>query len=69
MLAYVAACSIAIVVLHFVMVVRWVRLFAADYMVSFWFVAGIALVALTRIHESGLLFGSGSLSGLQRPHM
>jgi pimeloyl-ACP methyl ester carboxylesterase len=44
-LTYVAACSIAIVVLHFVMVVRWVRLFTADYMVSFWFVAGIALVA------------------------
>ena len=44
-LTYVAAFAIAIVVLHFVMVVRWVRLFTADYMVSFWFVAGIALVA------------------------
>jgi hypothetical protein len=45
-LAYVAACGAAIVVLHFVMVVRWVRLFTADYMVSFWLVAGIALVAV-----------------------
>jgi hypothetical protein len=45
-LAYVAACAVAMVVLHFVMVVRWIRLFTADYMVSFWLVAGIALFAL-----------------------
>jgi hypothetical protein len=45
-LTYVGACAVAMVVLHFVMVVRWVRLFTADYMVSFWFVAGVVLVAV-----------------------
>jgi hypothetical protein len=53
-LAYVAAFAIAIVVLHFVMVVRWVRLFTADYMVSFWFVAGIALVAFVALRRPAL---------------
>ncbi|HEY2380593.1 MAG TPA: alpha/beta fold hydrolase [Terriglobia bacterium] len=45
-LCYVVAGGAAVVVQKYVVVLRFVRLFAMDYLVSFFFVAGVVLVAI-----------------------
>src|SRR5215469_7086421 len=45
-LCYVFAGGAAAVVQRYVLVLRFVRLFAMDYLVSFFFVAGLVLMAI-----------------------
>ena len=45
-MCYVVASAVAVTVLHFVVVLRWIHLFAMDYMISFLFVAGVVLVGI-----------------------
>jgi len=54
-LAYVVAGGIALVLLRFVLVFGWLRLFAADYLVSFLFVVGLLLMVLARWRENPAL--------------
>jgi pimeloyl-ACP methyl ester carboxylesterase len=43
LLSFIIACGVAIVALRFVVVLRWIRSFGGDYLVSFMLVAGVAL--------------------------
>jgi pimeloyl-ACP methyl ester carboxylesterase len=45
-LSYVLAGGVSILVLRFAVVLRWIRIFAMDYTVSFLFVAGLTLIAI-----------------------
>ncbi len=54
-LAFILACGIAIVVLRFFLVLRSIRLFATDYLVSFLFVAGLVLMAVAVSRKDSLL--------------
>jgi pimeloyl-ACP methyl ester carboxylesterase len=63
LIRFVVAGFISIVVQRFFVVLRWVRLFAMDYMVSFLFVAGLALLASLVLRQQPISlrtkFGSG----------
>ncbi|HLH30543.1 MAG TPA: alpha/beta fold hydrolase, partial [Terriglobia bacterium] len=43
---YIAAGAISVIVLRFIVPLRWIGLFAMDYMISFLFIAGIVLMAV-----------------------
>ena len=45
-LAFVAAGAVGVVMNRFVVVLRWVQVFAMDYTISMWFVAGLTLVVI-----------------------
>jgi pimeloyl-ACP methyl ester carboxylesterase len=46
LLCYVSAGAVSLIVLRFVVVLRWMRVFAMDYTVSFFFVAGLVLIVI-----------------------
>jgi hypothetical protein len=45
-LCYILAGAVSILILRFVVVLRWMRVFAMDYTVSFLFVTGLILIAI-----------------------
>jgi pimeloyl-ACP methyl ester carboxylesterase len=50
--AFVFACVLSVFVLQFIVVLRWIRLFTADYLVSFIFVGGMVLTTLLMWHRN-----------------
>ena len=62
-MSFVFAGGISIIVQRFVVVLRWVRLYATDYMVSFLFVAGLALLASLALQKRPIGFRVKSAAG------
>jgi pimeloyl-ACP methyl ester carboxylesterase len=54
LLGFVFAGGISLVVQRFVVVLRWVRLYATDYMVSFLFVAGLVLLTSLAMRKESI---------------
>jgi hypothetical protein len=63
LISFVFAGGISIIVQRFVVVLRWVRLYATDYMVSFLFVAGLALLAILALQRRPIGFRVESAAG------
>jgi pimeloyl-ACP methyl ester carboxylesterase len=58
---FVFACVVAVSVLRFIVVLRWIRFFAADYLVSLLFVSGTVMTTLFmwRRNRSGIVVKHG----------
>jgi pimeloyl-ACP methyl ester carboxylesterase len=57
-LAFIAASAVSVVVNRFVVVLRWVQLFAMDYTISFWFVAGLTLLVILSARTKKWILGN-----------
>jgi pimeloyl-ACP methyl ester carboxylesterase len=61
-LCYVLAGVVSMIVQRFVVVLRWMRVFGMDYMVSFFLVAGLVLIVILARKQKGPLVDAGAIA-------
>jgi len=61
-LCYVLAGAVSMIVLRFVVVLRWMHVFAMDYTVSFFLVAGLSLIVILARKEKRPLVDVGAIA-------
>jgi len=57
-MAFIAAGAVSVVMNRFLVVLRWVQLFAMDYTISFWFVAGLTLLVILSARTKKWILGN-----------